>query len=306
MTSKQEDELSMEIVLCNLLVTVPASITEQMPDFTILATEVSEKVTILRDLKQGQRLNRKGFLVTKINYREVMIDLGLNMAARVKAYALAEDDMVLWNEMDYKRYQFEKMRDSDVADECMSIFDRAEKLLSVLGTYGVTTDNLRALKASIDAYNEYLPLPRASVVNKKLITEQIKKTFAEITILLFKMDTLVKMLEFSEPQFYSDYFNSRKVIVTGGRVIALRGFITDDNGAALEKVVVTIADLKGFSTTSTGRGYYQFQNLPQGVFVVSFARAGYETVNVRLAITPTLRLDFDVVLKRVDAVGKVA
>jgi hypothetical protein len=84
-----------------------------------------------------------------------------------------------------------------------------------MGLYGVTDNVLKELELSIDAYNAYFPMPRAGVVSKKLITENIKDTFSFVDVLLSKTDTLVRMLALCEQDFYRDYFNSRKVIVTG-------------------------------------------------------------------------------------------
>lgn len=296
----------MEIVVKNYLTSVPETITEQMPGFGELFGKFSSEVEFLRQLKQKQRLNRTGYRMTKGNYRDIMVDLGFNTASRIKAYALAINDMVLWAEMDIKPYQFEKMRDSDVADSCMTIYEKGNELVSDLAPYGVTPEYLGKLKEAILDYNNYLPLPRASVVTKKEITATIKATFERIDGLLVQLDTLAIMLKFNEPTFYKKYFNSRKIVVSGGRVIGLRGYITSNEGAPLEKVLVTIEELDGFVTYTTAKGYYQFKNLPEGVFTVTYSRAGFIPVKVPLAFTPTLRLDYDVVLVQEDAVGKVA
>jgi len=304
MDSKQEDRLSMGIVVTNYVATVPGTITEQMPGFTDLFAKCESLVNSLRVQKQQQRLNRSGYRRTKSVYREVMVAEGFNIASRIKAYAIAVGDLVLEQEMDIKPSQFERMRDSDVADSCSTIYEKGNALLSNVAPYGVTPENLGKLKEAILKYNEYLPLPRASVVNKKEVTQAIKATFVELDQVLSNMDVLVTMLKFSSPEFYKKYFMSRKVIVSGGRVIGLRGYVTSNEGAPLEKVLVTIEELEGYATYTTARGYYQFKNLPDGVFTFAFARAGFEPVKVPLAITKTLRLDYDVTLTQVDEVVK--
>jgi len=306
MTSRQEDKLSMEIVVKNYLAGTPETIIGQMPGFAELFETFSFEVDQLRQLKQKQRLNRTGYRMTKGNYRDIMIDRGFNTASRIKAYALAINDMVLWAEMDIKPYQLEKMRDSDVADSCMTIYEKGNALVGSLEPYGVTAEYLGKLKDAIYDYNNYLPLPRASVVSKKETTKAIKAAFERLDVLLTKMDTLVMMLKFNEVAFYDEYFSSRKIVVSGGRVIGVRGYVTSNEGAPLEKVLVRIEDLDGFSTYTTAKGYYQFKNVPDGVFTVTFTRAGFLPVKVPLAFTPTLRLDYDVVLVQEDAVGKVA
>ena len=303
MNSKQENRLTMCLVLLNYLDTVSSSIISQMPEFAELFNLFRRNVADLRVLKQGQRLSRKGLKVTKVNYKDVMIDVSLNMSSRVRAYALAIDDMVLLDEMDYKRYKFDKMRDSDVADDCQTIYNKAKGLLDKLGAYGVTGENLDELQMVINEYNLYLPLPRAGIISRKTITEEIKTLFFINELTLGKMDSLSLMLEHSEKLYFMEYFDSRKIVATGGRVIALRGFVTDAAGVALKRVLVSIASLD-YSTYTTSRGYYSFKSLPAGVYKVVFSRDGYISFTTKLAITDTLRTEFDVVLVERDDVGR--
>lgn len=305
MNSKQEDKLSMLIVVVSYLATLPASIINQMPGWEVLYVQCTEILQKLRALKQGQSMNRKGFRMTKGNYREIMVAEGFITAARIKAYALSINDMVLWNEMDFKPYQFERMRDSDVADTCSAIYDKANSLLTDLAPYGVTTATQFQFNNTIDNYNSYLPMPRAGVVTKKEITESIKLTFESLDTVLTSMDTLATMLKFSEPKFFKSYFSSRKIVESGSRVIAIRGFVTNKEGAPLKKVVVTIEELEGMFTTTTARGYYQYKNLPDGVFTFTFSRAGYAPYKVPIAVTKSLRVEYDVTLSTVDDIGRM-
>jgi hypothetical protein len=304
MNAKQENRLTMCLVLLKFLESVPLSIISQMPGFADLLLLFKRNVGDLRILKQGQRLNRKGFKVAKINYKDLMIDVSLNMSSRVRAYALAIGDMVLWNEMDFKRYKFDKMRDSDVADDCQTIYDKAKGLLAEVGLYGVTVENLAELQMGIDEYNLYLPMPRAGIISRKTITEEIRNLFVVNELTLEKMDSLSLMLEFTEKLYFMEYFDTRKVVSTGGRVIALRGKVTDKAGVVLQRVLVRVGGVYGYSTYSTAKGYYSFKNLLSGVYKVVFSREGYADYAAEVAITDTLRTEFDVALVVKEASGK--
>ena len=131
-------------------------------------------------------------------------------------------------------------------------------------------------------------------------TELIANLFASNAELLERMDGLVKMLKFKQPVFFTNYFSSRKVIATGNRTLSLRGFVTDELGGALGKVVVTVDSTTEFTTKSTNRGSYQFKSLPAGVWPVTFKREGYISETVYLSITPTLRMEYSISLKRID------
>jgi hypothetical protein len=300
MTSRQEDRLSMYLVVDQFLDATDSQVLALMPDFSTLKTQFSDLITELRTFKNGQRLNRTGYRVSKGSLREVMSIKAFDIAQRVRAYAVSIADEVLVKEMTYNYSELYRMRDSDVADTCRSIYDIARVHVANLPNYGVTTDTLDKLKEAISAYDSYIPMPRANIVERKQCTEQIEVLFKHSEVLLGRMDVLVKMLRFSHALFYGDYFSSRKVIETGNRKLALRGKVTDEFGQPIDKVTVVVDCVPEHSTKTTVRGSYQFKWLPGGVWPVTFKRDGYVSETVFLAITPTLRLDYDISLKKLD------
>lgn len=300
MNGKQEDTLTMCIVVVSEIAATDSTVLALMPEFDSLVAELNANVAQLRANKIGQRLNRTGYKETKVDYRGIMTEQAFTIAASVCAYAVAESNNVLKMEVTYTESDFTKMRDSDIADTCKGIYDIAEPLLADLAPYGVTIDVMNDFKSAIEDYNEYIPLPRTSIITKKMHTEMIANLFASNAVLLERMDGLVKMMKFKQPVFFNNYFSSRKVIATGNRTLSLRGFVTNELGVALEKVVVSVATTPEFKTKSTKRGFYQFKSLPAGVWPVTFKREGYISETVYLSFTPTLRMDYSISLKRIE------
>ena len=300
MDGRQEDALTMCIVVESEIAATDSTVLALMPEFDLLVAEFNANVSLLRANKIGQRLNRTGFKITKVDYRSVMSQQAFTIAASIWAYAVAESNDVLKMEVTFTESDFERMRDSDVADTCQGIYDIAEPLFVDLTPYGITVDVLNDFKSAIEDYNEYLPLPRTSIITKKMHTQLIADLFASNAVLLERMDGLVRMLKFKQPVFFNNYFSSRKVIATGGRTLSLRGFVTDVVGVALEKVVVTVDSTPEFTTKSTKKGSYRFKSLPAGVWPVTFKREGYISETVYLSFTPTLRMEYSISLKRID------
>ena len=300
MKANQEDKLSMEIVVVDLLNNTTPTILAQMPQIESLKEEFSKNVDKLREFKNGQTLNRTGNRMSKEQLREQMTQLGFVTAAQVCAFAIETDNEVLEMEVTYVYSDLVRLRDTDIADTCQSIHDIALANLATLADYGVTTASLEALKDSIENYNAVLPKTRAGIVTRTLFTDGIAELFTENDKLLFRMDKLVTMLMFAEATFHEEYFKSRKIVNTGHRSLSLKGNITNELGQPIDKVTITIESPLMETTKSTELGNFQFKGIESGVFPVTFKRDGYITERVFLVFTKNTRIDFNIVLKQAE------
>ena len=297
MNSTQEDKLSMQIVVVDLVNNTEPTILAKMPNFESLNTDLSKNVDNLRAFKNGQTLNRTGNRMSKQQLREQMTNFGFVAAAKICAYAIAIDDEVLEMEVTYTDSGLKGLRDTDIADTCQSILEIAQANLANLADYGVTAASLQELSDSITLYNEVLPKTRAAIVTQTIFTDKIVETFEANEKLLRHMDKLVTILKFEEETFFDEYFKSRKIVNTGHRTLALKGKITNELGQPVDNVTITIETLIPETTKSTELGNYQFKSSIGGVFPVTYKRDGYITERVFLVFTPNARLDFNVVLK---------
>ena len=298
MTANQEDKLSMQIVVVNLIKNTQPSILAKMPHFNTINAAFSENVDKLRAYKTGQNLNRTGNSMSKAQLREQMTQYGFVTAAKVCAYALSIDDEVLEMQVTYTNSDFKHLRETHIADTCQSILEIAQANLANLTDYGVTTASLLQLSNSIALYNQILPKTRAGIVAQTIFTDKIVKTFEENEKLLFRMNKLVTILKYEEATFYEEYFKSRKIINTGHRKLALKGKITNELGQPIDNVTITIETPTPETTKSTDHGNYQFKSSIGGVFPVTFKRDGYLTERQFLVFTPNARLDFNITLKQ--------
>ena len=157
MTTKQEDKLSMEIVVVDFLNNTDPSILALMPQINTLKEKFSNNVNKLRTFKNGQTLNRTGNRIAKDQLREQMTQLGFTTAAKVCAYAIAINNEVLEMEVTYGYSELSKLRDTNIADTCQSIHNIALANLTNLADYGVTTATLEELNNYITQYNTALP-----------------------------------------------------------------------------------------------------------------------------------------------------
>jgi hypothetical protein len=300
MNAKQEDKLSMEIVVVDLLNKTAPEILAQMPQINTLITNFSNNVAKIRSYQSYQTLNKTGYRMSKDKLREKMTKKGFEIAARVCAYATSINNKVLEKEVTFAYSDMKKLRSSTIANTCQSIHDIAIDHIANLQEYGVTNTTISDLKDSIIQYNAMLPKTRAAIVTRTSFTTRIVELFKENDKILYRIDKLVTMLKFQEANFYKAYFNSKKIIESGHRKLSLRGNITDEQGQPIEQVTITIETPINQTTKSTEIGNYQFKKAPGGIFPVTFTRDGFTPERVYLVFTPNARLDFNITLKRIN------
>ena len=306
MDAFQEDHLSMEIATVEVLDNTPPEILVKLPGIVSVAAQLKENVNTLRVFKNGQRLNRTGYRMTKESLREDMTQKGFEIAADVCSYAISIGDEVLQMKVTYVLSDLEKMRDTDIADTCSDIFEYANPLVENLIEYGTNEDSLAKFKDSITLYNESLPTTRNGIVTRSIFTTRIAELFKENQELLFIIDKLVTRLRFREPVYYMDYFRNRKIVNTGHRKLSLKGKITDEQGQPIKDVKVTVEANNEFFTKTTAKGNYRFKGIEGGVWPVIFQRDGFIEEKSFLVFTPNTRVDFNVVLKRAELQERTA
>lgn len=300
MTSKQEDRLSMYIVVDAYLQNADSATLALMPNFSSLFNRFKNNVDLIRSKSFEQGLNRKGNRMTKEEYRNLLIEKTLNVSNRVKAYASEENNLILKQEVSFVYSSLNRLRDAHLPDVCQGVHTIAVANLANLATYGVTEPLLNSLRETILGYNSYLPLPRTGIVTRKLLTTQIAELFEENKKLIERLDELVEMIKTDHPEFTQNYFFSRKIIDTGHIKLALRGTIVDQDGMPINKVSISIATIPEQETKSTEKGYYQFKTIPDGQYQLLFKREGYYTESILVNILQTTRLQCNVIMQSVE------
>lgn len=306
MTGRQIDKYSMLLVVLSFMKKADAATISQMPGCTDLLEKYEAMIEKMSQHNRGQNLNRTGIRISKLQLRSEMTVLALINASRLEAYAISINDLVLQQKVTFKEYKLNKSRENTVASTCNYIHNIALENVSQLSLYGITAETLAQFKDAIDEYSAIIPKTRLGIVTRLMCTSQIKDLFEEFDKTLFRLDGLVKMLRFSNPTFYNQYFSCRKIITRGTRKQALRGQIKDQNGNTLDRVEVSINTTPIIQTKSGEKGNYIFKRLPGGVFPITFSRLGYISETIFIAITPLISQELNIQLKKAEVLERLA
>lgn len=298
MKRRQEDKGSMLLRVKKRLTEAEAATIAAMPGAAALIVEFLTELDILNENGADQTRELDGYAVVKAKLKVVMVGKTVDICRRAQSYAVNSDLPVLFNEMSWRRSTLIKEADTRCGDICQEIYELALPLAAELLIYGVTAAKLTELEASIAAFVSYIPEPRLHIEDRMAATQGIADAFSAIDVILGKMDVFVDMLETSHPAFFYLYFASRKIINTGSRTLALRGFVCDAAGVGMGGVKIYIEGVKKVKKSSA-LGNFQMRHLKEGVYKIICRKNGFVDVVLDVAVTGGERSEVRVVMEAV-------
>lgn len=294
MKKRNENELTMFVLIQNYVLGLPEEVKDAMPTFDNVFTVFNNSVTSIGNLNGELSAKGLGYKIEKMNTKQTMVETAIVVSNAIRAYALVNNDTVLANNFKHTYPKLVTLRDTTAYNTCSFIHQKAVEMQDEIGDYGITTAILTSLENQLTSYLEKLAQPRQNIVDRKLVNQQIDSLFKTSKNQLFLMDALVTTIKDTNPEVYNKYFNDRKVINTGSRKMAIRGYVKNQLGNPLEGATVRVAD--GPSTKTTELGYYEFKSLPEGVQKFIFEYPGLTTVEQYITIMKGQRMDFNITL----------
>jgi hypothetical protein len=299
MTVKQESRFSMHLVVRDHCL-ANAAITATLPNFSIPFTLVQSNIIQLQNFRELQEADKTGYAENKNNLKVNLVKLTADIARKMVAFASFTNNPVLLNEVNYTEPILTKKADTILRDCCQLINTRAAANAAALLTYGVTAANITAQLTAITAFAAAIPQPRLGIADKKKATDQIAVLLKTIDDNLEKMDIIVEVVKVSQPMFYKEYKNTRKIVETGIGTLSVQGKVTDkDSGESLQGATLKFtpdasnvmkklqdADDNGdVVKRSKSKGGFNVKTLPEGSYAVRVSKPGYKDVNIILNVT---------------------
>ena len=184
-----------------------------------------QHVTVIGALSEVQRSARAGVALDKQELTDLLVEEALLVAGALCAYGTAKGDTPLCAFSDLERDDFIRLADADIDDKALGIHDKAQAILDAqtatppaagapkLADFGLTADELTALKNRIAAYAEVVQSPRAATVKISTATDAIAARFAAADDLLARvLDKLAPRFKKSAPDFFSAYRGARVIV----------------------------------------------------------------------------------------------
>lgn len=292
----EERKLSMYEVTRDLLLTTEPAIMDSMPLINDYRTTLVNNITSISNYGGTQKLNRKGFADNKVALRIILTTKATDVSRKMQGYSVNIQDLVLLKEIKYSESALNKLPDTIVIIVTTIIYNHAKEHLADLDHYGITETILDELKKAIDNYDAAIPKPRTGIVIKKGATLNLKQLFTATDALLKNhIDILVGIVKDTYPEYYINYFDSRKIIKPARHPFSVRCLVVDEMENPIADVVALVKET-GNSFKTKGKGQFYIKSIAQGSYHFIFSKEGYISQTSSVAVTNGERTDIKVTL----------
>jgi hypothetical protein len=245
--------------------------------FQTALTVLKAKVAEIDETIEQVSASLSGITTDKLNLKQALSQFSADTAGMIYAFASANANNTLKQEVNFSAAKLLKKRDADLAALCQVIHDRGTEYVDSLNDYGINTELLRSLQSAINSFKDAVPKPRTAIGKRKTRKEILVQLFRELDeILNDRMDALMGKFRTTHPEFYRTYFNLREIKDTSTTATQLKGVITDSStGAPVKGATIEVVELA--RTAKTGStGEYFFKPIQFGKFTVKITAEGYQ------------------------------
>lgn len=294
MNNLQENRLSMYLAVRDFLIS-NSGITKGLPNFETIFSELQNKISEIQSIAEIQKSDTKGFAKQKQQLREKLINLTLDTAHKLNAFAMFSSDTKLQSEVRMTRSKLNKAADTGLRDYAQIIHDKAQANLETLTGYGVTAETQKELLATISDYNASIAGPRVARTETAQATKKLTILFENTDLILENIDAAIGILKISQPGFYNGFKTARRIVITGSGSLSLKGFAIDSiTSSAIRGVTFTFIPVNkgvpgaegsaGIVKKTAAKGIFFIKNMPQGTYTVKASKPGYKEKVVSVVV----------------------
>lgn len=284
-----------------------SSLVTTLPTYSTIYTQFSSDFTQLQLVCEQLLVGKSGVKLNKLSLRKDMGDKALDIMLKMHAYAKVTANELFKSECSFTKTDFFYKKEVQARNYAMVIYTKATANATALATYGVSTALLTALKTAIDAFTVAIPSTSYTKADKKDLMLKRDKYILACINSLQKIDALVEIIRSSQPTFYTQYKEARKLMRTRTS-LSLKGQVKDSltgetiSGVSISllPVLEAVPALRAASAQSeissetavllnkrsATKGGFYIKNLPAGVYTLSLSKYGYATSLQTITVNP--------------------
>jgi hypothetical protein len=307
MTTIQETRLNMYLAVRDFLIPNEALIKE-LPNFTENVSVLKETILTIQAIAEEQKFDKKGLAKLKKELRDKLIGLAVDNSRKIIAYAKFSKNTLLQNDVKFTASGFSKMTDTGLKDYAQIVYDKAQKNIEALPSYGINAETQKTLLDTINSYNDSISKPRVGIAERSQSTKHLVTLFDTADTILVNLDLAIEIIRLPNKNFYDGFKTARKIVETSAGNLKLKGQAVErQTGAPIKGVIFTFKP-SGILAGSTGgngeivkktadKGKFNIKNMPAGTYQVTVSKPGYsektETVIVAEGDLTDLRVELE-------------
>jgi len=275
-------------IATNSFLDLHATVLNPINNYKTYSTSFKSAYATFNGFAETQSYNRKGITIAKNEARNVLVILACENACRLVAYGRFVQNKELETGMSLSLSKLKKLKDSELRNVAQRVYNAGQTNLTAITPYGTTATTQTAFLAAITNYITYLPKPRLGTAAKKQNTIALKDAFVKVDNALADIDALIDTIRFSNSSLYNEYYLARKIILTNGTGLMLKGLVIDlttDEPIENAKIVLKLIphpsmgkqllETKPIYKVSAEKGGFNIKSIPVASYSVTVTKKGY-------------------------------
>lgn len=289
MTSKQDSKLKMYLTVRIFLLSNRA-ILAKLPNCNEFMTALDNSIKEIQSINEQNQFNTKGITGNKQELREALSVLIVDNSSKMQAYARYIHDTVLLSETKFTISLLRKVSALELVDIAKGLHNRIQGVIDKVTEYNLTAETQTAFRTATDAFNDSIPQPRQSQLKIKENTLLGSNAFADADEALSNIDTLVEIVKLTEPNFYANYKNARKIVEYGTGSLQVQGTIVEAETQRPIPIAAVTFRLNGqnevvLEKETAAKGGFMVKSLPEGIYNVSATKVGFKPQTITLTVS---------------------
>ncbi|HCY76737.1 MAG TPA: hypothetical protein DHV28_12525 [Ignavibacteriales bacterium] len=217
MQDKLENKFTMYKALESLLDANSAKLSP-ITALTPIIADFKDRIVAIQAKDDLANTADAGNTSTKANDEAALISDAVTIAAALYALGASTNDEHLKELSKVTKSSLKNLRDTQLTTQVSNIKNLADANSAALAGYGITAPMITDLDAKITAFNTSLGARELGSNVSSAAFQQMEIMFKETDKLLKEqMDKIMEIFRTSDPQFYSEYEQSREIIDLGHR-----------------------------------------------------------------------------------------
>lgn len=185
---------------------------ENIPKFVEAIQLLEAKLENLNLAAEKQSAYTLGVTTSRNAVRKDTIELSLEVAAALNAFAFDRNDFKLAAEISLSKSSFNNASLLNMLSLVDRVLNSADQYATDLIEYGISTEKMAEFHYKRDTLSSGILSPKQAILKRKSETEMIDKLVKEIDLLFkSKLDGMIKLFAKSDPHFFTAFQNARKV-----------------------------------------------------------------------------------------------
>ena len=184
------------------------SVWEKSEKISLLFSTIQNRMTLVKIVDQKKNRTQPSSVLKK-EQRAELVALAVKISKSGIDYAAGKNDSVLEFRVKVSKSNLDKLKENTLLTTLQKLHEAILPIRSEL-VYLAETD-IDNFKKMLDVFASNMSKPQAEMSQSKTATETLSSLFTEINDMYNTLDKYLGPFEYTHPEFYSNYKNSRVV-----------------------------------------------------------------------------------------------